>query len=128
VARSVQAHLHTFPKNPGHGSTVGRRSIVTGLEAIGEASPSEAVTNKQIPGINATIVQPGHPAPTTTEPESKLDPGIWAQTSAGGGRTCGLTTGGDAYCWGVGRECVGLLGRSSGVSSGVSVATTIGFV
>ncbi|MFA7478637.1 MAG: hypothetical protein WC184_12240, partial [Acidimicrobiia bacterium] len=98
---------------PPHTGTI-QGGCVSNLDAIGESSPSEAVTNQQIPGINNTTAQPEQPAPTTTtEPtttttappttttiEPEPDPGFWAQITAGSNHSCGITTGGDAYCWG----------------------------
>ncbi|MFA7478797.1 MAG: hypothetical protein WC184_13065 [Acidimicrobiia bacterium] len=51
---------------PPHSGTI-QGGCVTDLEAIGENTPAEAVTNQQIPGINNTANQPEQP--TTTEPE-----------------------------------------------------------
>ncbi|MFA7478696.1 MAG: hypothetical protein WC184_12550, partial [Acidimicrobiia bacterium] len=84
---------------PPHSGTV-QGGCVTNLDAIGESSPSEAVTNQQIPGINNTTAQPGQPAPTTTTAEPEPELVVWAQTTAGANHSCGVTTAGDAYCWG----------------------------
>ena len=93
---------------PPHSGTI-QGGCVSNLDTVGESSPSEAVTNQQIPGINNTTVQPEQPTTTEPEPptttttaEPEPEPGFWAQISAGLGHTCGVTTDGDAYCWGSG--------------------------
>ena len=97
---------------PPHSGTI-QGGCVSNLTDIGETSPAEAVTNKQIPGINNTTVQPEQPTSTTTttEPEPEPDPGFWAQTAAGAAHSCGITTAGDAYCWGSGTS--GQLGNGN---------------
>ncbi|MFA5566515.1 MAG: hypothetical protein WDA77_11415, partial [Acidimicrobiia bacterium] len=97
---------------PPHSGTI-QGGCVSNLTDVGGNSPSEAVTHQQIPGINNTTALPEQPASTTTttEPEPEPDPGFWAQTSAGGGHTCGLTTDGDTYCWGNGG--IGPLGNGN---------------
>ncbi len=48
----------------------------------------------------------------------------WASITGGTGRTCGLTQGGDAYCWG--RNSDGQLGNGSTANSSIPVAVSGG--
>jgi alpha-tubulin suppressor-like RCC1 family protein len=48
----------------------------------------------------------------------------WASITGGVGRTCGLTTGGEAYCWGLNSD--GQLGNGSTANSAVPVAVSGG--
>lgn len=98
------------------GLTPGREAYCWGSNAYGQLGIGTAgpETCGSSPAVHSCSTAPV-PVATTLR---------WASITGGVGRTCGLTQGGDAYCWGLNSD--GQLGNGSTANSFIPVAVSGG--